>query len=115
RYKTDVQTFSGGLDIVSRLRPIAFTWKEGGMRDIGFGGEEVDKVEPLLTFRNKENRIEGVKYSQISAVLVNAIKEQQAQIAFQQEQLNKQQSEIALLKRLVYRRSPGTAARKRVP
>lgn len=27
RYKTDVRPFSAGLDLLSRLRPIAFTWK----------------------------------------------------------------------------------------
>jgi hypothetical protein len=30
RYKTDVHSFSGGLDIVTRLRPIAFNWKARG-------------------------------------------------------------------------------------
>ena len=87
RYKTDVQSFMGGLNIIDRLRPITFTWKEGGMRDVGFGAEEVEKVEPLLTFKNPKGQIEGVKYSQISAVLVNAIKEQQTQIAEQRNQI----------------------------
>jgi len=87
RYKTDVQSFPGGLDIINRLRPITFKWKEGGMLDVGFGAEEVEKVEPLLTFRNPKGEIEGVKYSQISAVLVNAIKEQQTQIAAQRNQI----------------------------
>ena len=46
------------------------------MRDIGLGAEEVEKVEPLLTFRNDKGEIEGVKYNQLSAVFINAIKEQ---------------------------------------
>jgi hypothetical protein len=56
RYKTDVERFSGGLDIVNRLRPIAFAWKQGRARDIGLAAEEVDKVEPLLTFRYDDAR-----------------------------------------------------------
>ncbi len=67
------------MEIVSRLRPIRFVWKDGGP-DIGFAAEEVEKIEPLLTFRNDKGEIEGVKYGQINAVLVNAIKELQAQI-----------------------------------
>jgi hypothetical protein len=78
RYKTSVETFSRGLEIVRRLRPIAFNWKEGGMRDVGFGAEEVNAVEPLLTTRNSNGEIEGVKYAQITTVLVNAVNEQQA-------------------------------------
>jgi hypothetical protein len=80
RYKTNVASFSGGLNIINRLRPISFTWKQGGTKDIGLGAEEVAKVEPLLTFRNDKGEIEGVKYSQLSAVFINAFKEQEAQI-----------------------------------
>ena len=87
RYKTDVQNFIGGLNIINHLRPITFTWKNSGIPDLGFGAEEVEKVEPLLTFRNAKGEIEGVKYAQITAVLVNAIKDQQTQITAQQRQI----------------------------
>jgi hypothetical protein len=49
-------SFSRGLDIVRRLRPITFDWKDGGMRDVGLGAEEVNEVEPLLTTRNDKAR-----------------------------------------------------------
>ena len=94
RYKENVQTFRAGLDIIQRLRPISFTWKEGRIKDIGLGAEEVDKVEPLLTFRNPKGEVEGVRYSQLSAVFINAFKEQQAQIQQQQEQLKRQAEQI---------------------
>lgn len=80
RYKSQVQTFYGGLNLINRLRPISFEWKQNHVRDIGLAAEEVNKVEPLLTFRNDKGEIEGVKYNQLSAVFINAIKEQQAQI-----------------------------------
>jgi len=86
RYKTQVQSFGGGLDLIRRLRPIAFTWKQSGARDIGLGAEEVDQVEPLLTFRNDKGEIEGVKYNQLSAVFINAFKEQQRQITLLRKQ-----------------------------
>jgi hypothetical protein len=50
------------------------------IHDLGFVAEEVDQVTPLLTTRNADGQIEGVKYDRISAVLVNAINEQQDQI-----------------------------------
>ena len=80
RYKADVAPFRGGLDVVERLRPIRFTWKASGQRDIGLAAEEVAEVEPLLAFRNADGQIEGVNYSQLTAVLVNALQQQQAQI-----------------------------------
>jgi hypothetical protein len=92
RYKSDVQTFSGGLEIVRRLRPISFTWRDGGQKDVGFGAEEVEQIEPLLVTYNKQGQIEGVKYGQITTVLVNAVRQQQ-QIIEQQEERFKQQEE----------------------
>src|SRR6266542_646441 len=94
RYKPRIQPFLGGLNIINRLRPISFTWRDGGMRDVGLGAEEVERVEPLLTFRNKEGEIEGVKYNQLSAVLVNAIKEQQQQIRELQSQISSLRNQL---------------------
>jgi carbonic anhydrase/acetyltransferase-like protein (isoleucine patch superfamily) len=111
RYKTNVQSFLGGLGIINRLRPISFDWKQGGLHDLGFGAEEVAQIEPLLTFKNDKGEIEGVKYSQLSAVFVNAFKEQQTQIAQQQQDLaslrtmiDKQQQQLKRLKRSIARR-----------
>ena len=94
RYKKNVARFVGGMNIINRLSPIAFSWKEGGMRDIGLGAEEVNQVEPMLTFHNQKNEIEGVRYNQLAPIFINAFKEQQAQITQQQQLLAKQQALI---------------------
>jgi hypothetical protein len=49
----------GGIDVAKRLNPITFAWKDDGRCDIGFGAEEVAKVEPLLTFNNDKGELEG--------------------------------------------------------
>ena len=94
RYKTNLQAFTGGLSIINRLRPVTFTWKDGGMRDLGFAAEDVEKIDPLLVTYNKQGRVEGVKYDRINVAMVNAIKELQKQI----EELNSIKSENAELK-----------------
>ena len=88
RYKTNLAPYRNGLDIINRLRPIRFDWKQGGMHDVGFGAEDVAKIEPLLITHNDKGEVEGVKYDRLSVVFVNAFKEQQAQIANQQKQIN---------------------------
>ena len=110
RYKTNVADFAGGMNIINRLRPISFKWKQDGTNDIGLGAEEVEEVEPLLTFRNAEGEIEGVKYNQLSAVFINAFKEQQAQIQQQRGLIERQQAlavrqqqQLNALKKLVCR------------
>ncbi len=105
RYKTNIHPFAGGLSVLNRLRPITFDWKQGGMHDLGFGAEDIATIEPLLVTRNEKGEVEGVKYDRISAVLVNAVQEQQQQISQQQEQIKLQQSEIEMLKKLVCRRN----------
>lgn len=85
RFKTNVQPFLGGVDIVRRLRPINFNWKESGLPDIGLGAEEVAKVAPSFAFTNDKGEVTGVKYERLNMLLINAIKEQQAQIKTLQE------------------------------
>src|SRR5262249_17955281 len=97
RYKSNIAPFTSGLPLVSRLRPITFNWKTDGSPDIGFAAEEVEKAEPLLVTRNNNGVIEGVKYDRISAVLVNAIKEQQAQIEAQKQQIAALESRLTAL------------------
>jgi hypothetical protein len=94
RYKTNLSTFSGGTNLVKRLKPITFDWKDGGMHDLGLGAEDVAAIEPLLVTYNKDGRIEGVKYDRIGVVLINAIKEQNARI-------EAQENEIAILKMFI--------------
>jgi hypothetical protein len=113
RYKTHVQPFAGGLDIVNKLRPIAFTWKQDGMRDIGLGAEDVARVEPLLTFRNDHGEIEGVKYSQLSAVFVNAFVEQQTQIRRQQREITRQHQKITRQQQEITQQQKSLAAQQR--
>jgi hypothetical protein len=96
RYKKNIQPFTSGMNVVNRLKPITFAWKEDGSQDMGLGAEDVAKVDKRLVFYNNKGEIEGVKYSQLNAVLINAIKQQQ-------EQIDRQQSQIDALTRLVRR------------
>jgi len=97
RYKTDIHDFSKGLDLISRLRPVSFSWKEGRIPDIGLIAEEVDQVEPRLTTRNSKGEIEGVKYDRVGVILVGAVKEQQLEIERLREQLGSEKAKAAAM------------------
>ncbi|MBK9765531.1 MAG: tail fiber domain-containing protein [Chloracidobacterium sp.] len=101
KYKRNVSEFSQGMSLINQLRPISFDWKDGGMRDLGLGAEDVAATEPLLVTYNKDGQIEGVKYDRIGVVLVNAVKEQQAQIESQQKLIETQQRQIDAMKRII--------------
>ena len=99
RYKTNVHPFAGGLEIVRRLRPINFEWKDSGLPDVGLGAEDVAKVAPSFTFRNGKGEVDGVRYDRLNIVLINAVNEQQTQIEQQQAQLKQQQVQIERLEK----------------
>jgi hypothetical protein len=94
RYKTDSAPFIGGLEVINRLNPTIFKWKEGRRQNVGLNADEVAAVEPLLVIKNYKGEVEDVKDVALSVVFVNAFKQQQAQI--QQQEL-----QIATLKKMV--------------
>jgi len=82
--KENIVTTSLGLDAVKALTPREFDWKDTetyGTEDIGFIADEVFAVSPkLATYKEgdkTEANLQGVKYEQLTAVLVKAIQEQQ--------------------------------------
>lgn len=80
RYKEAIQDLEAGGEVVERLRPVEFRWKQDRRRDLGFVAEEVARIDPLLVTYNADGEIEGVKYRQLTAVLVNALHEQSRRI-----------------------------------
>jgi endosialidase-like protein len=99
RYKTNIANFSSGLNLINRLRPVTFDWKADKAHDLGLVAEEVAEVEPLLVIHNSKGEVEGVKYDRLNVVLVNAIKEQQAQIKSQADAFAALQQENLEMKR----------------
>lgn len=120
RYKSNVADFTPGLNVIKKLRPVSFNWKDGGIRDMGLVAEEVAEIEPLLTTTNEKGEIEGVKYDRVGVVLVNAVQEQQLKIenlekqnaeqtkiiSQQQEKLDKQQMEFEAMKAFICSQNP---------
>ena len=105
RYKTNLRTFRTGLDLIQKLRPVTFDWKDGGTHDLGLGAEDVAAIEPLLVTYNSAGQVEGVKYDRIGVVLINAIKEQQEQIRAQQLTINSLEQRLSALEKTKKRKA----------
>lgn len=98
RYKDNVANFTRSFEIFEKLRPVTFNWKEGGMRDLGLVAEEVEAIDPLLVTYNYDGLVEGVKYDRIGVVLINVVKEQQAQIESQSAENKELKTTVKALK-----------------
>jgi hypothetical protein len=81
RFKTDIQPLLGALEKVEHLQGVSYNRKDDGRREIGVVAEEVDKVVPEVVSHDPEtNEVEGVDYSRLAALLIEAVKTQQAEI-----------------------------------
>jgi len=81
RWKENIQPIKNAIDKVMRLRGVYFNWKANGKRDIGMIAEEVGEVIPeVVAYEDNGMDAKSLDYARLTAVLVQAIKEQQKEI-----------------------------------
>ncbi|MCH7658195.1 MAG: tail fiber domain-containing protein [Bacteroidetes bacterium] len=94
KLKKNIQNYSNALSKVNKLRGVSFEWRyedfsSKGFREgvqIGMIAQEVEEVLPELVKEGPDG-LKSINYSSISAVLVEAIKEQQKMIEELQERI----------------------------
>ena len=79
RLKHDVQVIHGALDKVKALRGVTFKWNRDNSMGIGFIAQELEQVCPELVHNCAD--IKSVAYGNVTALLVEAVKELSVQIA----------------------------------
>ena len=82
RLKKNVVTLTSGLAMVTQLRGVRYNWKDENRPEarVGFIAQEVEEVLPELV-TTKEDGFKAVNYAEMTAVLVEAVKELNQQIA----------------------------------
>jgi len=80
RYKTNVETVKYGLDKVLQLRGVTYDKKDTGIRELGLIAEEVNEILPDVVIKNEEGEPDSVSYGRLTAILIEAVKDLQAQI-----------------------------------
>jgi len=96
RWKTNIQTLQDALGKVEQLRGVSYEVMANGKHEVGVIAEEVGAVVPeLVSWDQNGQDAQGVDYSRLTALLIEATKQQQALIRGQQKQIKDQQSQIA--------------------
>ena len=87
--KTNIEPIENILPSVLQMQGVSFDWKsqEEGSH-YGFIAEDVEKILPNLVSHDSEGKVQGIQYSKMTAVLLEAIKEQQIQIDELKAKLN---------------------------
>lgn len=106
RLKTGITPLTvSALDTIAELRPVSFRWiapKDDGMkgRQIGLIAQDVEKVLPeTVTTANDKTGTKGIKYNEITVLLVKALQEEHALLKREHAEVEKQAREIAALQR----------------
>jgi len=88
RWKTDITPISNALDKVQRLRGVTYKWTSNDRADIGLIAEEVGAVIPeVVQYEDNGVDARSVDYARLVALLIEGMKEQQAQIRDLQSRL----------------------------
>lgn len=89
RLKTDIAPILNGLEKVCALQGVEFRFLHDERKQIGFIAQDVESVIPELVFENHkdENRYKSVTYGNITALLVESIKELKNEISDLKKQI----------------------------
>jgi hypothetical protein len=118
--KKDVKAVKDALSILAKLSPKSYNLYNDNCKQLNFEGtktqfgliaQEVEKVLPEIVYDlkvpakydekgsviNEAKELKGVNYTQLIAVLIKGVQEQQTQISQQQARLDKQDSLIKIM------------------
>ena len=106
------------LDAILQLQGKTYHWKEDtaftNKQDIGLVAQEVEKVFPELVAEDEQG-YKGIAYSKLTAVLIEAIKEQQGQMTEREARFTAQittlEKENTLLKTIMAEQMDALLAR----
>jgi hypothetical protein len=107
RLKNNITPFTDGLNVISKINPVQFYYNadapfKTSIQQTGIIAQELEQVAPYMVEKNKEAGYEDLRSVNNQAytfLLINAVKEQQAQIEMQQKLIEDMKSDNAAMKR----------------
>ena len=78
--KDGIMTIDSPLNTIANLRGVNFDWKQTGQKSMGVVAQEVEKVLPYLVATDA-NGLKSVNYQAMVGLLIESVKDLQAQVA----------------------------------
>jgi hypothetical protein len=99
RWKTNIHTLNGALGKVEQLRGVSYDLQANGRHEVGVIAEEVGAVVPeVVTWDKNGKDAQSVDYTRLTALLIEATKEQQVLIEQQQKQIARLTSQVKTIR-----------------
>jgi hypothetical protein len=83
--KENIRPVEGASELVSKLEGVHFTWKSNGQETVGVIAQQIEEHLPQLVQNGEDYK--SVNYNGLIGVLIEAVKEQGAQIAALQAEI----------------------------
>ena len=99
RFKRDIHDMGEASKALMKLRPVTFRYKQDpqGIRQYGLVAEEVAKVYPELVVYGPDGKVLTVRYSMLSAMLLNELQKRTMENQRQAAEIQRQKSRITKL------------------
>jgi hypothetical protein len=85
--KTNINQIKNPIDIVKQLNGVTFNWIDNNHASMGLIAQDVEKIVPEVVTSDSKG-IKSVSYSNLVAVLIEAIKKQQYRIEELENKIN---------------------------
>jgi hypothetical protein len=90
-------------EAILALKPVTFRYKKGidpqGIPQFGLVAEDVEAVNPDLVVRDKEGKVNTVRYEAVNAMLLNEFLKEHRKVEEQTRRIQEQETTITQLKK----------------
>jgi hypothetical protein len=102
RYKREIHDMGAASSNLMKLRPVTFRYKDDpqGIKQYGLVAEEVEQLYPELVIHDTAGKVQSVRYTVLTAMLLNELQKQTRENAQQAEQIEHLSTQVAQLKRM---------------
>ncbi len=99
RFKEDIKPMDQASEALLALEPVTFRYKKEidpqGIPQFGLVAEEVEKVNPKLVVRDKDGKVNTVRYEAVNAMLLNEFLKEHKKVETQQATITELESTVA--------------------
>src|SRR5207249_7549418 len=99
RFKEGIKPMEQASEALFALKPVTFHYKKGidpqGIPQFGLVAEDVEKVNPDLVVRDKDGKVNTVRYEAVNAMLLNEFLKEHHKGEEQDHKIQKQEATIA--------------------
>ncbi|MFL6499248.1 MAG: tail fiber domain-containing protein [Candidatus Udaeobacter sp.] len=101
RFKEEIKPMNNTSELLFALQPVTFRYKKEidpqRIPQFGLIAEDVEKVNPKLVVRDKEGKINTVRYEQINAMLLNEFLKEHKKVEEQQVTIGDLKKDLGVL------------------